>query len=293
MIAGALGRWLVGLLMSGTLALAGGSHTLAHGAQAKGSLPPGVVETADVQYAVAGGQPLLLDVYAPADVATHPSVLVVHGGGWQSGSKASMAQVSVQLAQAGFVAFDINYRLALPGGDAHAPAAIDDTRTALRWVRANAATYGGDPTHVGALGSSAGGNLVLLLGTTGTPGDDRADAVVSWSGPTDLAPLAAGRGTSERVQNYLGCTPAQCPEAYTAMSPALQVDAAAAPTLLFNSEHELVPLAQATEMQQNLAAAGVPATLQVFPGTRHALAYAADALPETVAFLQQQLEAGS
>jgi acetyl esterase/lipase len=130
-----------------------------------------------------------------------PAVVVIHGGGWLEGDKSSFASRKYNVpgniedfAALGFVAVTINYRLS---GEAPFPAAREDCKCAVRWLRAHAKEYHVDPHHIGAYGNSAGGHLALLLGMVGKQagleGDgpyqqesSRVQAVVSDSGPVDL-----------------------------------------------------------------------------------------------------------
>src|SRR5690606_24602844 len=122
---------------------------------------PGIRVTEDVQYGLAGSEPLLLDVCerADADPSTagpRKAVLVVHGGSWRAGDKASPHWRSVceWLASVGFVAFSVNYRLAPLFTF---PAQIVDVRAAVRWIRQpdQAARFDIDPDRIGAFGGSA------------------------------------------------------------------------------------------------------------------------------------------
>ena len=142
-------------------------------------------------------------------VMPRPAIVVIHGGGWIEGDKSSFASREhgvpgniVDFAALGFVAVTINYRLA---GEAPFPAALDDCKCAVRWLRAHAKDYHLDPEHIGAFGNSAGGHLALLLGMAGKDARLEGDgtyqdqsslvqAVVSDSGPIDLA-----RAVSEAV----------------------------------------------------------------------------------------------
>ena len=129
-----------------------------------------------------------------------PAIVVIHGGGWIEGDKSSFSTPAnrvpgniIDFARLGFVAMTINYRLS---GEAPFPAALDDVRTAVRWLRANADKYHVKHEHVGAYGNSAGGHLALLLAMmppakagAGEPHADQSSAVqaaASDSGPLDL-----------------------------------------------------------------------------------------------------------
>jgi acetyl esterase/lipase len=157
-----------------------------------------------------------LDIYRPDPSlpGPRPAVVVIHGGGFTGGGKAEIpnpnqlnsgpGQEARNLADAGFVAFSINYRLGtlsptctpgcttglhyttIPGTPSQDNFELQDARMAMRWVRQHASDYGVDPTRVAAVGGSAGGTLALLLGNVGVRGDDKPDVVASFSGPAYL-----------------------------------------------------------------------------------------------------------
>jgi acetyl esterase/lipase len=152
-----------------------------------------------------GPQNLLLDLYLPlTGSAPHPLVIWVHGGGWSGGSRFPAPAHATNLCSLGYAVASIDYRLS---GVAVWPAQIQDCKGAIRWLRANAATWGIDPERFGVWGSSAGGHLVAFLGTSGgvptaTIGNvtvdlegaiggnlgesSRVQAVCDWFGPTDF-----------------------------------------------------------------------------------------------------------
>src|SRR2546423_4695370 len=187
-----------------------------------GAAQGGVTVKPDVTYRTVDGEQLGLDVYQPAKKGKNrPAVVVVHGGGWTQGDKALFAQQSNQLAERGFVAFSINYRLAPPHPY---PAAVDDVEAAVAWVRTPAKEYGVDPARIGALGGSAGGHLVGMLGTDGEGSlktGHRVAAVVSWSGPMDFVSLAPAAATNARraLSTVLRGLPHAGPHTHPAASP--------------------------------------------------------------------------
>jgi acetyl esterase len=247
----------------------------------------------DVEYGTANGKRLLLDAYVPAGgEARRPAVVMIHGGGWRVGDKASWADEAQRFAGHGWVAFSINYRLDEPSVF---PAEIDDAQAAVRWVRAHAEEYRVDPARIAALGESAGGHLTAMLATLGSGSlDDGARIRVgaAWSPPVDLRALAGSRGDGWAVP-LLGCTLATCPDRLDQASPVTHVDRTDAPLYLANSTDELVPLSQAQAMAERLQASGVEHRLDVFPGTRHALDFRADAWAPTLAFLESHLAVGT
>ncbi|HMF05152.1 MAG TPA: alpha/beta hydrolase [Acidimicrobiia bacterium] len=258
-----------------------------------GAAPGDVTVKQDVVYRIVDGERLALDVYQPAKKGKdRPAVVVVHGGGWTQGDKALFAQQSNQLAQRGFVAFSVNYRLA----PAHPyPAAVEDVEAAVAWVRKHAKQYGIDQKRIGALGGSAGGHLVGMLATDGEgslQAGHRVAAVVSWSGPMDLVALgpAAGTNAGSSIRNFLGCLPDACPDAYAAASPVTHVDKTDSPMLIVNSANELVPKSQADAMKAALDTAGVANQEIILPGTAHSRAYSNQVWDQTVTFLENYLK---
>ncbi|MEL6345883.1 MAG: alpha/beta hydrolase [Myxococcota bacterium] len=153
---GQMGMVLVTLAISGCSDFAGDS----------GSLDTGVaLERAifnDLPYAeIADSQ--VLDLYVPAGAGPHPVIVLVHGGGFFTGDKRVHQDDAAYLVEQGFAAASINYRLS---GEATFPAAVQDCKAAVRFLRANADVYRIDPDRIGSWGESAGGNLAAMLGTS-------------------------------------------------------------------------------------------------------------------------------
>ncbi len=257
----------------------------------------GITVTNNVVYRTVDGEKLTLDAYVPATgPKKRPAIVMIHGGGWRGGDKFHFTPEGRKLAELGYAAFSINYRLV----PAHPyPAAVDDVQAAVRWLRAPAQvkTYGLDRKRIGAIGGSAGGHLVGMLATLGDGSltlGARIKAAVSWSGVYDFTvfdgvPLQLLGGAGSLVLGFLGCQPGQpdCRTVEREASPASHVDATDAPMLLAHSDREFVPLNQATRMDDALKQSGVTQQLVVLPGTRHANVYADDIWPQTVAFLEQ------
>lgn len=229
------------------------------------------------------------DVYR-SDSATgsQPGVLIVHGGGWHSGSKGGWAGRAEQIAAAGFVVVVANYQLATPttGGF---PVQLHELKQAIEWMRSDAATLHIDPVRIGALGSSAGGNLVAMLATDAVgPLDsgDRLRAAVTWSAILDLTTQP---GLTDAIPEYVGCQ-VDCAAVLVDASPLHHVSAGDSPIELFNSTAELVPLATVQAMDARLSAHHIDHKLVIYPGHQHGVDYSAQAMPDTIKFLQQQLK---
>ena len=246
----------------------------------------GVDEQHDVVYAPG----VALDVFRPDELtAPAPVVVIVHGGGWQTGSKESWADEARELvAVTGWVAVTVEYDL-----DAVEPWVTQpgNVRAAIEWVRSNATALGADAERIGLLGSSAGGHLSMLVATTGAP----VDVVVSWSGPSDLPLLVASPIGDQLVKDlaarYAGGTLDDVPARWIEQSPVANVDAGDPPMLLVASADEtVVPADQLTSMRDVLVAHDVEVETLVLAGTGHASDFADRAWGRTVGFLRDHLE---
>jgi len=141
----------------------------------------------DVEYARPAGKPVLLDLHVPDGPGPFPAAILVHGGGFDEGSKSTNCRPLFEpLADAGFAWFSIDYRMA---PEFRFPQAIEDLSSAIRWVKANAAKYHVDVSKIAIIGESAGGFLVNYAGTHETP-DTKVAVVVDIYGPVDYAKLA-------------------------------------------------------------------------------------------------------
>src|SRR5579859_7847618 len=155
------------------------------------TLPSGTVVYRDLAYVTGGHPRQVLDLYMPHAAGPLPLIVWIHGGAFRMGSKDD--PVPVAMLQQGYAIASLNYRLSQ-----HAlfPAQIEDCKAAVRWLRAHAATYGLDPSHIASWGESAGGHLAAMLGTAGHErGFDvgehleyssRVQAVLDFFGPTDF-----------------------------------------------------------------------------------------------------------
>ena len=239
----------------------------------------------DVVYGEAGGEKLKLDVYRKANAGKPlPAIIAVHGGGWVGGDKSEFGAICKGLSDNGFVAFSVNYRLVKENANKW-PSQLDDVQRAVRWVRANATKYNIDPTRIGALGASAGGHLVALLGTRDTRDNSdtalanyssRVSCVIDLFGPTDftlkeneanISPLAAAL-----LKNFIGKTPEEAPEAYKDASPITFVDKKTVPMLIYHGTADpLVPVDQSQRFYERLKKEGIEVQFIKAEGEGHSL----------------------
>lgn len=246
----------------------------------------------DITYTPPGWPAALqADLYRPASAGPHPVVLMVHGGGWRSGSRQDsyVTTLCQALVRAGMACLSASYRLVPEGRH---PAPRDDLQQALRWLKREGPAHGLDEQRVGVWGYSAGAHLAALLGTrpAADPEAARVRAVVAGGIPADLRLWP----DSAMVNAYLGDTLAAQPRRWAEASPVTQVTAASAPFFIYHGRLDrLVEPAQARLMQEALQSAGVPVTLRWLPLKGHITAalFPGAVTDEAITFLRDHLPA--
>lgn len=270
----------------------------------------------DVAYASAHSKQKL-DIYLPKGAGPFPAVFYYHAGGFRFGSKDSVGQGwGKAFLDAGYAIVAVGYRLST---DALFPAAPQDAKAAVRFVRANAGQYNLDPARFAAFGASAGGNLAALVGTSGNtksvldnPAYGNAgvssavSAVIDWFGPNDFLAIdgmlrAQGCDASKIDHNtakgfeslYLGAALPQVPQKVKQANPITYVDSKDPPFLLQNGDADCnVGSGQGELLRSALSKAGVPVTLDLFAKTGHggAAFETAANIQKMIAFLDQRLK---
>ncbi len=217
-----------------------------------------------------------LDLYVPNGTTSPvPLIIWIHGGGWQSGDKAlGPNSPQVRYARNGYAVASINYRLS---GEATFPAQIFDCKAAIRWLRANAAQYNLDVTKFGVWGSSAGGHLASLVGTSNDVADlegdvggnlqqtSRVQAVGNWYGPTNFLLMDAqlkaqpncGIGNHDLPNSpeslLIGCPIQTCPAAAQRANPLIYASRDDPPFFIqHGTEDCTVPMGQSQILQNTL-----------------------------------------
>jgi acetyl esterase/lipase len=232
-------------------------------------------------------------VYTPAGAGPWPAVLVIHGGGFYKGSPDSASEsvtCAQDLANAGYIAFSIEYRLAPPGSltgqvsDGRFPDQSDDVKLAVRAARSDSRCNG----QVGAVGGSAGGYHTAFVASTGTIGDDRIDVGVSLSGAydfSDFSPSPNIDAFTSNVTNYVGVSSTDI-AALRSASPAWLVDETVSALYMVNTLEDPMPYSQLPDMVTKLDALGVTNYQALsLPGNEHAFAYWATVKDHALAFL--------
>lgn len=276
--------------------------------------PGGVAVQRDLVYAtIEGFRPLTLDLYqipSKPKAPPRPAILYVHGGGWISGDARHLKGIDdlpstlAGLAAKGYVVAAVNYRLA---GEAHFPAAVQDVKSALRWLRGHAVDFNIDTTRMMVWGVEAGGQIASLVGTScgvatlepvadanskAQLSSDCVQGVIDWAGPADFASwdADAGRDTEAAAAThlgaYLGCEPADCaPGVVRSASPITYIGAQTPPFFIQQgSADTYVAPAQSHKLYDALKAQRVPVDIRLYADVGQD--FAKDATPDTDATAQ-------
>jgi acetyl esterase/lipase len=225
-----------------------------------------VVAATEIPYGRGGDVELLLDLYRPAgEVSRRPAVVFIHGGGWCGGEKEHYRDLAAQVASRGYTCASVDYRLS---HQAPFPAAAEDCKCAVRWLRAHARECGVDADRVGVLGGSAGAHLAAMVALT--PGQfegdggwsDSSSAVqgaVCYCGPFDLTVASPPVLADAAGQFVKPSSPADRHAACWRASPMQYVTSSAPPFLLLHGDRDdIVPVEQAERFAAALQAVGVP-----------------------------------
>jgi acetyl esterase/lipase len=234
-----------------------------------------------------------LDLYLPQGAGPFPLLINIHGGGFLNGDKSWVDRyLALTLLANGYAIASLDYRLS---GEATFPAALQDVKAAVRFLRLNASRYRLDPERFAVLGQSAGGNLAAMLGVTGgipafddpalgSPGvSSRVQAVIVWFGPIDFASMdkqARTQGCSKTnqqngeawsyVSKYLGAPLAQVPQLVKQSSPLSYITQDDPPFLVQQGNEDcIVPIAQSELLVQALKSGGVDVQYTLLQGIGH------------------------
>jgi acetyl esterase/lipase len=244
------------------------------------AVPEGVAFEPGVEFSNPDNQHLQLNVPRPAKAnGPFPAILCIHGGGFRAGDRQGYDGLCIRLAQHGYVAATVTYRLA---PKYQFPAAVYDCKAAVRWLRANAAKYHIDPERIGVTGGSAGGHLALFLGVTndvkkfdgdgGNPTQSsRVTCVVSYFGPSDFTKsYGHSKDAAEVLPLWLGGDLEKAHRRHIEASPLYWVTPEAPPTLCIQgTKDDYVAYDQAIWMVDKLKAADVEAELMTMEGAGH------------------------
>ncbi len=279
------------------------------------AVPPGVRFEEGLDYCkISETRSLKLDVARPQGKGPFPTIVLIPGGGWLSEGRVFKRPLQFDLAARGYVAVSVEYRGA---PTSPFPTQLYDVKSAVRWLRANAARFEIDSNRLAAVGYSAGGNIASLLGLTtprdrleGAAGDlkqsSQVSLVVSHYGISDFAALYDGHClakplTRERVyvklvlDTFLGGPPLMFADVYRKASAVSYARKDAPPMLLLHgTEDKVIPLSQSQALRDRLVKEGVPVTLEEIKGGGHDYAGNFEEAANKVMFrfLEQHLKPG-
>ena len=249
--------------------------------------PEGLTVLRDVVYGKGGGRDLKMDIVLPKETPDGPcpAFVWIHGGGWQAGTKDGGVRQVAPFVRSGFVGATIEYRLT---GEAPFPAQIEDCKCAIRYLRSHAKKYHIDPDRIAVGGSSAGGHLVALMGTSGDVAElegtggwpeqsSRVQAVVDLYGPTDFQKFVTTEGYERHNRDgspeskLLGGGEVLAnPEGIKRVNPITYIDKNDPPFLIIHGDSDkTVPFNQSQALHAALQSAGVPSKLHIIPGAGH------------------------
>ena len=244
------------------------------------AVPDSVIWHEGIEYSAPGGESLRLNLATPREGSgPFPAIVCIHGGGFRAGKRETHDGLCKKLADRGYVALTVSYRLA----PKHPfPAAVHDVKAAVRWLRAHAETYRVDSARIGALGYSAGGSLAQLLGVTahvprfegdGGHPDQPSDVacVVNVYGANDFT-KSYGRSKDAHVvlPLWFGGDLSTHRGRHIEGSPLFWVTPDAAPTrCIHGTVDDHVALEQSQWLVERLEAAAVEADLVVLEGAGH------------------------
>lgn len=246
--------------------------------------------TTDQRYCDNEGKAGLCDVFTPSGPSPsggYPAIIVVHGGGWMSGDKWTVAGYSRLLAESGFVVISINYRLA---PTYKFPCQVDDVRSAMLWIQSHADEWSIDMGRLGVFGYSAGGHLTALVASLADepiasqaaasdwPESDprwkefpKIHAICVGGPPCDFRELPIDNTT---LAYFLGGSRREKPDAYTAASPTAHASKSDPVTQIIHGDLDLiVPIETSKNFHDAQLAAGVDSRMEVMPRQGHMLTF--------------------
>jgi acetyl esterase/lipase len=258
------------------------------------AVPDSVSANLDVVFQKGDGYELRLNLFTPKNSPKAiPLVVMIHGGCWIDGGRADYNYYGVKLAQLGYAAATVDYRVA---DQAPYPAAVDDARNAIQWLKDHAKTYNIDPDRIALLGGSAGGHMVELIGYTANtptrqhpngPGP-KVKAIVAFYGWSDLTDPAVRDPYWNEA--FLGKKYADAPELYKEASPITHVSKQSPPTILLQGTIDaVVPKSQSVKLAEKLEANSVPYIYVPFEGQFHAFDFFQDTTARSLYFMEKFL----
>jgi acetyl esterase/lipase len=213
-----------------------------------------------------------MDVYLPENRSAQqtPSLILLHGGGWNSGSRHSLAAYidSFKTRMPNYAIFNVDYRLI--SSNINFAAQETDIKNAVDFIVAHSSSYNINANKLVLVGVSAGAHLAMLQAYKNT--SPKIAAVIDFFGPADLVAMYQNPWNGmipQLMESIIGGTP-QTNNLYHDLSPVSFINAGSPPTLIFHGKQDyIVDVSQSQLLQQKLQQAGVTNKLVVYPNAGH------------------------
>ncbi|MHC4630550.1 MAG: alpha/beta hydrolase [Planctomycetota bacterium] len=242
----------------------------------------GVLFRSKVIIGKAGERNLTGDVFTPKRIPSkaRPAIVFLHGGSWMAGSPSQFHHHADYLAlKYGFFALSVDYRLS---GEAKFPAALQDAKCAIRWIRSRAKELNVDPERIAICGGSAGAHLSSMVAATagakeyeGNGGhqefSSHVNAVVLFNGEFDMWDLVKKKSLIEAMKQFIGGSSAEIPKKYDELSSIRRIHSKVPATLLLHGTiDKCVSHEQSVDFVNRLKEVGVNAELELYEDKPHA-----------------------
>ena len=244
----------------------------------KPTIPPEINTLSNINYKIVGNDTLRLNIYSKLNIdKPTPLLIFIHGGSWRGGKKEDYLPYIIPFTKRGYVCATISYHLYPP---TNFPAAVEDVKCAIRWLRTHAKEYNINPDKIALLGGSAGSHLAMMAGYTddSTYSADcdwndvssKVQAIIAIYGPTDLTTDFAIN--NHLVVDFLGKKYSEAPQLYKEASPINYVTKDDPPTLIFHGTiDDIVPVIQSDKLKKKLDDMGVENEYHRLKGWPHAM----------------------
>jgi acetyl esterase/lipase len=250
---------------------------------AKPAVPPNVSSRTDITYSRIGDRKLQLDAFYPTIKSKKavPAVLFIFGGGWRSGNRFQHVPMAQQVASRGYVTFTADYRLST---EALYPAAVNDLKTAISWIRANAEKFNVDTNKIAVWGFSAGGQLATLIGTTaGSPlfagnmrnkkYSDKVQAIIDVDGTLAFIHPESGEGVDTKGKSaatyWFGYSKTERPDLWNQAGALNHVSVNTPPIAFINSSVDRMHAGR-NDTIRKMDSLGIYSEVHTLPDTPHA-----------------------
>ncbi|MEN8155602.1 MAG: alpha/beta hydrolase [Bacteroidota bacterium] len=240
-------------------------------------VPSNIRAWKDIVYKEVDTITLKLDIYRKTELKDPAPILIfIHGGSWSGGERSDYLPYLIDYAEKGYVTVTVSYRLS---GVAQYPAAVEDVKCAVKWIRSHAEAYSIDPERIALVGGSAGGHLAMMVayadekvfgGACNNGTGEKVKAIVNLYGPADLTSEDARNHS--KVRQFLGKGYQDAPELYRISSPRTHISRDDPPTLIFHGTLDsTVPVGQSDSLHRWLNIAGVPNEYHRLKGWPHTM----------------------